>query len=202
MKHPIRWMLIGLLAVPVLIVAVANGIAESPRELLPPDPGMLITLPDGRQQPLFDVLAHSNLTSEVIDREGRGAAEGMLSASSDEADEPVAGLDVDQASKALRTAARDRRPPETGDIYGLAEYALDQGDLDQALALFRSLPEEHPRYGRAQRRIGWDIYTKGLDDPNRGLAFVNRSIRDDPTEGNAWQDAIRVYAATIGFPVN
>ena len=97
---------------------------------------------------------------------------------------------------------RETLPPSDGDIFGLAEYSLLNGDHEQALALFRSLPKEHPRYGRAQRRIGWDIYTRAMNEPNLGLAFVNRSVLESPGEGNAWQDAYRVYAATLGFSVN
>jgi hypothetical protein len=198
MRHPIRWILVGLVAVPVLLVSIANGIAISPDDLPPPDPSLLITMPDGRQEPLFQVLAESDLVEEVtgLDRNGELVQEDVESF-----EEPVEGL-TPTAIEELRSIGWEMHPPADGDIYGLAEYALRQGDFDQALALFRSLPKEHPRYGRAQRRIGWDVYTKGMDDPDRGVAFVNRSVRDNPTEGNAWQDAFRVYAATLGFLVN
>jgi len=198
MRHPIRWILIGLAAVPVLLVAIANGIAVSPDDLPPPNPSMLITMPDGRLEPLFEVLAHSDLVEEVTGLDRNGEPVEQVAASTEE---PLQELPPTALDELLSSGWKTELPAD-GDIYGLAEFALRQGDHEQALALYRSLPKEHPRYGRAQRRIGWDVYTKGLDDPDRGLAFVNRSVREDPTEGNAWQDAFRVYAATLGFLAN
>ncbi|MHC4846637.1 MAG: tetratricopeptide repeat protein [Planctomycetota bacterium] len=198
MRHPIRWILGGLVLVPVLLVSIANGIADSPDDLPPPDPSLLITMPDGRQTQLFEVLANSDLVEEVTGLDKNGE---RVETKPEPAALPTEGL-PHAAIEELRSIGWEMHPPADGDIYGLAEFALRQGDYEQALALFRSLPKEHPRYGRAQRRIGWDVYTKGLDDPDRGLAFVNRSVREDPTEGNAWQDAFRVYAATLGFLVN
>lgn len=195
MKHPVRWILVGMVIVPALLIVIANGIAVSPNELPPPDPAMLITLPDGRQAPLFEILAHSNLVEEVTGRDRNGEP---VQPQIRSREEPLDSAVSDVLAR-LELPHRNSLPPSDGDIFGLAEYSLQKGDHEQALALFRSLPKEHPRYGRAQRRIGWDIYTREMDEPGVGLAFVNRSVLDSPGEGNAWQDACRVYAATLGF---
>jgi hypothetical protein len=88
--------------------------------------------------------------------------------------------------------------PAGQDIVDLAERRLRAGDVEQALALYQSVTEDHPRFAFCQRRIGWDILTRGRDEPSRGVAFVNASIAAAPFEGNAWQDAVRVYLSTLG----
>jgi hypothetical protein len=202
MRHPVRWILAGTLLVPALLFVAANGLATSPDELPPPDPAMLIRMPDGRSEPLFRVIAGGSQAREDAGSDAHaGPAPEHIEAGAADSGETVGRL----AARLLaerRGPDGEPLPPADGDIYGLAEYSLRRGDHEQALALFRSLPPGHPRYARAQRRIGWDIYTKAMDEPDRGLAFVNRSVMDDPGEGNAWQDALRVYAATLGFLVN
>ena len=52
-------------------------------------------------------------------------------------------------------------------------------------------------YGLAQRRLGWEIQTRFEGDPLAGVGSVNRSLRANPLDGNAWQDASRVYLESV-----
>ena len=89
--------------------------------------------------------------------------------------------------------------PEGADLVELAEERRAAGDVEQALALYQSIGEDHPRWAHCQRRVGWDILARGLGDPSRGVAFVNASLLAEPFDGNGWQDAARVYLCTLGL---
>ena len=51
-------------------------------------------------------------------------------------------------------------------------------------------------------KLGWNVYADELGDPGRGVAFVNLSLEADPFDGNAWQDAVRVYAHGLGIDID
>ncbi len=113
----------------------------------------------------------------------------------------------DQAAEAaLRTrAAAPRREPKAvriaravdilhgQGVFGLGLRRLAQGKPEEALTIWRAIPNEHRDYARAQRFIGYKIYDRALGEPAKGVAYVNRSIWNDPLSGNAWQDAARIY---------
>ena len=42
------------------------------------------------------------------------------------------------------------------------------------------------------------LLTNRLGRPAAGLGYANRSLDADPLSGEAWQDASRVYLATLG----
>ena len=85
------------------------------------------------------------------------------------------------------------------DAFELGMQAFGENDLELAIQLWLTVPDEHPQYAKAQRFIGWEIYTERLGDPLRGLAFVNRAATHAPFDGNVWQDWSRTYAALAGL---
>ncbi len=238
--------LFGVLAVVVLLGLTVNLLATPLDELPPVDPALLITMPDGSEQPLGELLARSETPQrssssrvdvdwETLDTrvdvelalvEGgdaddvTGATEvppeqvaGELERSGivDENGELLVEWDAgtalsadDLREKILLSYQKrwEKNPPDATDVYEMAEYEHWNGRPEQAIALYRSVPKDHHSYARAQRHIGWKLYTKELDDPRRGIAFVNASVKADPFDGNAWEDLVRVYAAGIGLPVD
>ena len=205
-----RWVVVATLGLALLaggLVLLVNGLAE-PADASSPDPAMLITLPDGGQRPLGDLLA-------AADRATRADADAPAS----RAPEPAAAdakheLEDADHKRALIVPPRDvgepapfvieswRHDPDPDDPYELAEYHLwKTGETAQAEALFRSVPADHPHYNVAQRRIGWEILTKGRGEPRRGVAYINRSLAADPFDHDIWQDTWRVYMRTLGMEV-
>jgi hypothetical protein len=89
--------------------------------------------------------------------------------------------------------------PAGQDLVDIAEQRLQAGDVAEALALYQSVGADHPRWALCQRRIGWDILARVQDDPLRGVAFVNASLRAQPLDRDAWQDVARVYLSTLGL---
>ena len=225
----VRWVVVPSLCLAALaggLVLLVNGLAE-PADAWSPDPAMLITLPDGGQRPLGDLLAAADrVTRADADAPAPGAPERLL----DFADEGFgfrphvgAGLvepagagahgaadhkralivpprDIGEPAPFVRESWRDA--PDPDDPYELAEYHLwTTGEVEQAYALFRSVPADHPHYNVAQRRIGWEILTKERGDPRQGVAYINRSMTADPFDHDIWQDTWRVYMRTLGMEV-
>ena len=85
------------------------------------------------------------------------------------------------------------------DAFDVGMQAFRDGDLERAVQLWSTLSDQHPQYAKAQRFIGWEIYTERMGDPLRGLAYVNRAARSAPFDGNVWQDWSRTYAALVGL---
>ena len=190
-----------------LIVAV-NMIAADSEIMQAPDPAMVITLPSGESERL-DTLVAAYLAPEGAPP-GVGAGEDAgekTTAAVDEGDssahEPrfAAEAALEQAVEFLAVLNEQRRAPAS-DLYSLAEWHRHGGQIDQAEALYASIPEGHPQWSRARRRLAWDVYTKGHGQPGRGVPLAHQSLRSDPLDGNAWQDAARVYLATLGLPVD
>ncbi len=148
------------------------------------DQEMRIDMPGGGALPLRQVLARAAAGERISQRLGRAA--------------PAAWEVIEGGSvlEAMLTGPAAPGPGET-DLYRLGRHAARSGKIDQAVALLRSVPAEHPEYSRAQRFLGWDLYTEQLDRPDIGIDYVTRSLRADVFEGNAWQDAYRVYLKSI-----
>ena len=213
MKRPIRAALIGLLVLPLLLVALVNSLAVDPAEAPPPDPGLLITLPDGSEVPLGELVEQASAPETADDGLGLELVDGATAAAPDEtaAPSPAEVPDVSEMSdeeaaafvrEVLERARRDADNPAPDDLLGLARLARREGRLDQAVALYRSIPPDHHSYARAQRQLGWKLYTQEMHEPTRGIAHVNASVAADPMDGNAWQDLVRVYGSSLGLPLD
>jgi hypothetical protein len=206
----------SLLAVLLLLIATVNLIAEPASQLPGPSPTLVISAPGGRRFTLGELLASpaDSLPAPAADTPPApaaliepdppepGPASPEAASGQDALPEELAeALDALLSGREAEWIAK-RRADELarGDLYALAEYNLALGHTEEALGLFRSVPAAHPNYGRAQRRIGWDLFSRGLDQPARGVPFVHASLRENPWDGNAWQDAARVYGATLGLP--
>ena len=131
-----------LLALPLLLVALGVGLAEELPS--PPSLTMSISLPDGSMAPLAEVLAMGDAQSEAGVKSLSEAVE-----LEEKADGP----------------GRFLRSTEDRDPYRLGRDLADKGETRQAIALLRSVSKSHPEYARAQRFVGWDLYTKELDEP-------------------------------------
>lgn len=78
-----------------------------------------------------------------------------------------------------------------------AEALLSSGETEAAIAILLAVPPTHRRYSRAQRLIGWDIYTRELGLPRQGLPFTRRSLLAEPGSSNCWEDFGRVLLRSI-----
>ena len=173
----------------IMVAAVQSAASRVGRAPAPVDLDMMITMPDGGSRPLREVLSPAEpqpAPPEVAEapteerRDPHRLDEGPSGTVPEGAfDSPVAG-DIERVS-----------------LCALAEQRLYAGDIAQARALYASVGPGDPEYGRAQRRIGWEIQTKLEGDPLAGVGSVNRSLRADPLDGNAWQDASRVYVESL-----
>lgn len=187
----LKWILVALVAVATGLVILINATSLSPDDEPMPDRSMVIELPSGEEKTL----------GELVD-----ALAPVAETGSGEAPEPVAGGSPQQGAVIAPKKGdllQQFLANEDGslDLIGLAEVKLEEGEPEVAIALLRSVPKDHPRYAKARRRLGWDVYTKGLGEPARGVAHVNASLMSDPFSGNAWQDASRVYLNKLGLPV-
>ena len=175
MKKLTRYAVLAVLGIALLVTGLANWVAVPLSKQPPLDPATPVHLLSGRVTTLREAIARSDIQEQT----------GDLPAIVEEELEPykeVFGLDQ-----------------QSTDLFELAEHNHELGDLDAALALYRSVPRSHPEYAAAQRIIGWKIYARQLEQPRMGVAYVNRSLRADPLEGNAWQDAYRIYLQALGF---
>lgn len=182
----LRWLLLAPIALAGLLVLVINFSAAPMDEAPAPSRSMVIPMPDGTDRTL----------GELVDA-SRG--EGGPAAPT----QPTRAEETEAERAPMAPLLEGPGAPASGatDLIALAEFQLHAGRPDEAMALFRSVPEDHPQYSFALRRIGWDCYTRGMGEPGRGVAFVNASLRSDPWSGNAWQDASRVYMHRLGLRV-
>ena len=88
----------------------------------------------------------------------------------------------------------------TTEIVWLARKAYNDGRLDEAVALLNEVPRGDPEYSRAQRYLGWEVLTERGGNPRAGLAHMREAIHADPLDGENWQDAARVFLASVGVP--
>ena len=197
----IRNLVLVLMAAVLLLIGTVNYLALGVPEAPPPDPGLPIQLPNGQQMALGELLA--NQAEPVIHKPGADAVELPGLPVGKDGGQPTEEQLREHLALLLESIEQARTiDPDETDLFRLAEYHRHSGDPQQALALYRSIPRAHPQYGRAQRRIGWHLYGDTLDRPALGVPYVHRALHDNPTDGNAWQDAARVYLATLGLDVD
>jgi len=169
----------------LMVVAVQVAASKAERTRTPVDLDMLITMPGGGSRPLREVLAPVEPPSAAAEREDVPPAERH-------------GPRLREEGPAERVSQWSFDAQVAGDaepvtLCALAEQRFYAGDFAQARALYASVAPDDPEYGRAQRRLGWEIQTRLEGNPLAGVGSVNRSLRADPLDGNAWQDASRVY---------
>ncbi len=170
-----RKLLGALLLAGVLFVGVVGAVLlrADPTALPAPDPALPIRLPDGSTRPLAQVLQLS-LEAQPLVPPGAGPAE-----------------------------APDAAPPEARSqasvLFELADLAVDEGRLDEAAALYLSIPEGDPLYPHAQRRVGWNVLSVGKRQPRRAVSYVHASLAASPFDNDVWEDVARVYVATLGI---
>ncbi len=195
MKRALLWIVTPIVLLLVLLVVVANVIADPASDLPPPDPSLVITLPDGDRVPLGELVARSRGSRDAEPPAPAGPATGEPAdaTAADDGIEVVQGEDGD-------TLVRFTWPPpvDPDDVFSLGRHAMRDGRTEEALALLQSVPEDHPQYSRAQRYIGWELLTLRMDKPGLGLAYMNRALDARPLDGENWQDASRVYLRTLG----
>jgi hypothetical protein len=183
-------LLCKLLLVSSVLVLLRVGDADP---LPPPDGRLPIDLPDGTSLPLQHVLAQ-------LVTGPRAPIAPLVPA-----DAPQDGDEVRQAADAVATARlAGALYPGTGwgAVFRLAEHHRQAGRIDQALALFQSIPEDDHDYGRAQRRIAWSILTWERNQPEVAMPYAYRALVAEPLDGNGWQDMARIYGRTLGLPVD
>jgi len=185
---------LALAAAGILVNLRAAGASALPA----PDPAKLITLTDGSELPLAEVLRRIEHREPLVPpalldarlpdslREPGAAADG-----GEDPPSQLAGLGIPEAVWHA----------QFGTVFALAEEHLHRGNLDQAEALFLSIAEGEPGYAYAQRRLAWDVLTLGRGEPQRAVSYAHEALMVDPFNGNSWQDAVRVYAHTLGVPL-
>lgn len=188
MKKVLKLVVLPAVLIVAALVVTANLLAEPLGTLPAPDLSRPITLPDGRTEPLGELLAR--LASE------RAAPEDAGQEDADASDEGTAarveGEDVAEGTFRFPVLDED-------DVFSLGMHAMREGRDEEALALLLSVPPDHEEYSRAQRFVGWELLARRREQPRLAVAYVNRSLRADPFSGNGWQDASRVYLSTLGL---
>jgi len=173
-----------LVLLPVLLISLGLFLAE---DIPPaPPPSMPITLPDGKETTLGEILEEA--TAQATTPDPAPAPEATPEPGATPEQELAFTFDLNRSFL---------ESPDDRDPYRLGREFARLGQIDQAIALLRSVPPGHRQYSRARRFLGWDLYTQELDKPRIGLAFVQDSIRASPLEGNVWQDSYRTLTAAI-----
>jgi hypothetical protein len=206
MKRNLILMMVGLGATLLVLVAIVNMLAIPSAETPPPDPSQLVLLPDGSERTIEDLIAPwtdpdgegREGSSPLEELEELVAGEPAEARTTEKTPEEL-GKEIEAVLETLR--ARVDHMPMTDDPFAVAEWHRHEGRLDQAEALYLSMPDNHPQWARSRRRLAWDVFAKE-GEAGRGVPFVHESIMAEPFDGNSWQDAARVYAATLGLPVD
>lgn len=182
-----RRLVFALLGCVLLLLALPLLMSLRTAPPAPLDLNLEIQLPDGTRAPL----------SVVVERAAKPPAEPPPQDVSPQADSAVIDPFPDEEADGkldyqdfLEMFGEEGNP---NDLYRLAQWAEMNGRTQEAVALLRSIPSDDPHYARARRSLGWDFYARKFDDPTQGIYFVNQSLAADPFEGNAWQDAYRIY---------
>jgi hypothetical protein len=89
--------------------------------------------------------------------------------------------------------------PRGADAWDAGRKAHDAGELEEAVAYWKQVSEDHPEYARSLRYIGWEVYAGERDEPRKALPYVHRCVLEAPFDGNTWQDLARTYAAVLGL---
>lgn len=190
----------------VVFVAAVSMRARDAEPLPPPDPAMAIALPDGETLPLAEVLerARRGELPAVAEHpvEPLVSAEPVMPA--DQAPQPdAAGLTPDLEFGKGPFPLLNGQPLVPKDpIYALAEVARYEGRNEQAIALYLSIPRDSEHYARARRLVAWNILARNMDKPQQAVRYANEALHAAPFDANAWHDWSRVYARSLGFPVD
>ncbi|HZM00019.1 MAG TPA: hypothetical protein VFD43_07175 [Planctomycetota bacterium] len=196
MKRALLWTLLGVAVVAITLVALVGVRAGEVEPLPPADPALPIDLPGGERLPL----------AEVVDRARRGlplpVPEPLLPSEQTSAAELAAATLERRAAAGVVVPAGAAPFVDPDPLFALADTAHREGRLEQAMALYLSVPPDDDRYSRARRIVAWKILTRDLDRPEQAVALANQSLHADPFDGNVWQDWARVYGSALGLPVD
>ncbi len=92
------------------------------------------------------------------------------------------------------------RPLQPDDIYAQAEQAyFRDNDAVQAGKLYDLVPDDHPMYAEAQRRLGYRIKGNELGDWDGAVGHVEEAFRLQPEDVNTIEDMGRVYLKTDNY---
>ncbi|HZM00018.1 MAG TPA: hypothetical protein VFD43_07170 [Planctomycetota bacterium] len=177
MRRKLVWVLAALTALAVILIALVAVRAAETDPLPPPDPGLPIRLADGTLMPLAEVIDHARAGLALSRSTAPPGVEPLL---------PPA----------------DAEPADFAQVFELARQAADEGRLEEALALYLSIPREDATYARARRLVAWNILARDMHQPACGVRYINDSFFADPFEPKVWEDLWRVYGHTLGLPTN
>jgi len=196
-KRVLLWSLLGLLVLVGSLVSIVTVRVNDVEPLPPPDPARPIVFDDGSSMPLAEVLdrAHRGLPLPI---EPPSVMQSLVAdldfKATLVAGDPQGLLSAPEAQGAALVAEDP--------VYALAEQNRADGKLDQALALYLSIPRESEHYARARRIVAWNILARDQDKPEQAVRYANDALHADPFDGNVWHDWSRVYARTLGLPVD
>ena len=193
MKRIVPWTLLGLTVLVGSLLSIVGVRVAGADELPPPDPALPIVFDDGSSMPLSEALerARAGLPLPVRAPTVRQSL--------------VADLDLQATIVVDGDPGHllDSRAGAVVDdpIYALAEQNRADGKLDQALALYLSIPPDSKNYARARRIAAWNILARDLHKPEWAVKYANEALAAAPLDDSAWEDWARVYARTLGLPV-
>ena len=165
------------LAVSALLLLLVLGLAEDPHEGPAHDPLLPIALPNGGEvvlERIPEVLADPAVQSTILVTDRWSGSE-----------EARSSQDTDPVLNSERAAV------------ALAIGRLQAGAWEEAAALLEQVPPGSPVYAKAQRFLGYKVYARRMEEPRRAVRYVNASLAAAPWDGNAWQDAARVYGSVL-----
>jgi hypothetical protein len=193
MKRIVLWTLLGLTVLVGSLLSIVGVRVAGADELPPPDPALPIVFDDGSSMPLSEALerARAGLPLPVQAPTVRQS----LVADLDLQATIVVDGDPDHLLDSRAGAVVD------DPIYALAEQNRADGKLDQALALYLSIPPDSKNYARARRIAAWNILARDLHKPEWAVKYANEALAAAPLDDSAWEDWARVYARTLGLPV-
>jgi tetratricopeptide (TPR) repeat protein len=196
MRRILIWLVIPCAVLIIAALSIVGVRVWSAEELPPPDPALPIVFDDGSSMPLAEALdrARRGLPLPVAAPTFRQSLLANL--------EFKATIAVDGDPDGLLDAPVGSAGPLDDPIYELAEQNRADGKLDQALALYLSIPEDSKHYARARRIVAWNILARDQGKPEQAVRYANQALHAAPLDGNAWQDWYRVYARTLGLPVD
>jgi len=179
MRRALLWSLLSLAAL-VLLIVLAVALIERV-EPAAPDPGQLLSLPDGSVERL----------DRWLERLPAAPVEPLL-----------AGEPTPDGSGELGDADVAALYPgmSWGPVFKLGEYQRQSGRTDQCLALFQSIPDGHPDYAIARRRIAKELLERG--ETNAAVFVVKQAVAADPLDANGWQDLVLTCGRAFGLPLD
>jgi tetratricopeptide (TPR) repeat protein len=190
-----RTLVISLLVMTALVLGLVGTalLRAVPGGLPAPDPAQPIHLADGTTRPLFEVLRLAHDGVPLPDEPA------VIVGGPDPALTPEQNAERAKVMRDLADSVQAAFRADEGIVFHLAEVARREGRLDEAEALYLSIPEDDPRWARAQRRIAWDILAKGRGEPRRAVIYAKKALAAEPFDANSWQDFARVCAGTLGI---